>query len=118
MTKSCTWLQSVFQSDSGCIRYGTSRCSLPCTEAGWAQALNGALQAKLNAQGAPSISRFGSTFAPGDKVIQQVNNYDKEVFNGDVGHIVAIDLEEGSLQVDFEGRSVGYELRELDELSL
>lgn len=47
-----------------------------------------------------------------------MNNYDKEVFNGDVGHIVAIDLEEGSLQVDFEGRSVGYELRELDELSL
>src|SRR5260364_171368 len=95
MTKSCTWLQSVFQSDSGCIRYGTSRCSLPCTEAGWGAGAEWC----STSQAEPSISRFGSTFAPGDKVIQQVNNYDKEVFNGDVGHIVAIDLEEGSLQV-------------------
>ncbi len=83
-----------------------------------AHALNSALQEKLNSEAAPKIHRFGSTFAPGDKVIQQLNNYDKDVFNGDIGHIAAIDLEEGCLQVDFEGRLVVYEFSELDELSL
>src|SRR5260363_408271 len=118
MTKSCTWLQSVFQSDSGCIRYGTSRCSLPCTEAGWGAGAEWCSTSQAERARCTEHQPFRFYLAPGDKVIQQVNNYDKEVFNGDVGHIVAIDLEEGSLQVDFEGRSVGYELRELDELSL
>ncbi len=50
--------------------------------------------------------------------VQQVNNYDKEVFNGDVGRISQIDLEEGIVHVDFDGRTVGYAVSELDELSL
>jgi len=64
------------------------------------------------------VTRFGTSFAPGDKVLQTVNNYDKEVFNGDIGRIVAVDLEEGSLTVEFEERLVPYDFGELDELSL
>jgi exodeoxyribonuclease V alpha subunit len=64
------------------------------------------------------VTRFGWTYAPGDKVIQLVNNYDKEVFNGDIGRIAAIDEEEGLVQVEVDGRRVDYELGELDELSL
>ena len=52
-----------------------------------ARALNVALQAALNPDAQPRIERFGSTYAPGDKVIQLVNDYDKEVFNGDIGRI-------------------------------
>jgi exodeoxyribonuclease V alpha subunit len=66
----------------------------------------------------PRIERFGWTYAPGDKVIQLVNDYDKEVFNGDIGRIQTIDVEEGRLTIDFEGRSVAYETGELDEVAL
>jgi hypothetical protein len=66
----------------------------------------------------PKITRFGSSFAPGDKVIQMINNYDKDVFNGDIGKIDRMDLEEGRLFIDFDGRTVAYEFGELDELSL
>jgi len=83
-----------------------------------ARALNVALQALLNPAAQPRIERFGWTYAPGDKVIQLVNNYDKEVFNGDIGRIEAIDTEEGLLRIDFDGRRVGYELGELDEIAL
>jgi exodeoxyribonuclease V alpha subunit len=83
-----------------------------------ARSLNAELQKLLNDKGEPKVSRFGTTFAPGDKVIQTVNDYDKEVFNGDIGRIAAVDLEEGTLQVDFDGRSVEYEFGELDEVSL
>lgn len=83
-----------------------------------ARSLNAELQMKLNEKGEPKITRFGTTFAPGDKVIQTVNNYDKEVFNGDIGQIMAIDQEEGDLQVDYDGRTVEYEFGELDEVSL
>lgn len=83
-----------------------------------ARSLNAELQMKLNEKGEPKITRFGTTFAPGDKVIQTVNNYDKEVFNGDIGQIMAIDQEEGALQVDYDGRTVEYEFGELDEVSL
>jgi exodeoxyribonuclease V alpha subunit len=83
-----------------------------------ARSLNAELQLKLNEKGEPKVARFGTTFAPGDKVIQTVNNYDKEVFNGDIGQILAIDVEEGSLQVDYDGRTVEYEFGELDEVSL
>ncbi len=47
-----------------------------------------------------------------------MNNYDKEVFNGDIGRITAIDIEQGTVLVDYEGREVEYETGELDELSL
>ena len=64
------------------------------------------------------MTRFGWTYAPGDKVIQTVNNYDKDVFNGDIGQVTQVDAEAGVVTVDFEGRSVTYELGELDEVSL
>ncbi len=83
-----------------------------------ARSLNMELQQKLNGAAEPKITMFGTTFSPGDKVIQTVNNYDKEVFNGDIGTIVGIDSEEGLLTVDFDGREVGYEFGELDEVSL
>jgi exodeoxyribonuclease V alpha subunit len=51
-------------------------------------------------------------------VLQHVNNYDKEVFNGDIGRIRRIDLDEGMVHVEFEGREVEYAYGELDELSL
>ena len=53
-----------------------------------------------------------------DRVLQLRNNYDKDVFNGDVGRIEHIDLEEGEIRVEFEGRSVSYEFSDLDELTL
>ncbi|MFH0810401.1 MAG: ATP-dependent RecD-like DNA helicase [Pseudomonadota bacterium] len=83
-----------------------------------ARSLNVELQQRLNPNGEPRVARFGTTFAPGDKVIQTVNNYDKEVFNGDIGQITAIDQEEGLLRIDFDGRPVEYEFGELDEVSL
>jgi exodeoxyribonuclease V alpha subunit len=82
------------------------------------RALNAELQRRLNGHSEPKITRFGATFAPGDKVIQRVNNYDKEVFNGDIGKIVKIDLDDNQLFVDYEGRAVAYEFGELDEVSL
>ena len=60
-----------------------------------ARSLNAELQQRLNPKGEPTVTRFGTTFAPGDKVIQTVNNYDKEVFNGDIGRIETVDPEEG-----------------------
>ena len=83
-----------------------------------AHSLNMELQKVLNSTGEPAITRFGTTFAPGDKIIQLVNNYDKEVFNGDIGRITVIDQEEGLVQVDYEGREVEYEFGELDEIAL
>jgi exodeoxyribonuclease V alpha subunit len=83
-----------------------------------ARALNAELQHVLNEKGEPRVTRFGTTFAPGDKIIQTVNNYDKEVFNGDIGRIMEIDEEEALLKVDYDGRTVEYEFGELDEVSL
>ena len=83
-----------------------------------ARSLNVMLQQALNKDSAPSVVRFGTTFAPGDKIIQTVNNYDKEVFNGDIGQILTVDLEEGLLQADYDGRTVDYEFGELDEVAL
>lgn len=81
--------------------------------------LNTLLQSVLNAPAdEPETSRFGTTFRPGDKVLQTVNNYDKEVFNGDIGRITKVDLEEQILRVDFDGSAVTYDFDELDELSL
>jgi exodeoxyribonuclease V alpha subunit len=60
-----------------------------------ARALNVVLQQALNPDATPRVSRFGWTYAPGDKVIQTVNNYDKDVFNGDIGHVAQVDAEKG-----------------------
>ncbi|SDX87803.1 SF1B family DNA helicase RecD2 [Nitrosomonas halophila] len=83
-----------------------------------ARSLNIELQQRLNGSSEPKVTRYGSIYAPGDKVIQQVNNYDKEVFNGDIGSVVSIDVEESLLQIKFDDRTVDYEFNELDEISL
>ena len=81
-------------------------------------ALNVELQRRLNAGHGETISRFGWTYARGDKVVQTVNNYDKDVFNGDVGLISRLDREESAVHVSYDGREVIYQFGELDELSL
>ncbi|MEW6218427.1 MAG: ATP-dependent RecD-like DNA helicase [Thermodesulfobacteriota bacterium] len=78
--------------------------------------LNSRLQEVLNPRGATLGGR--SVFRVGDKVMQIRNNYDKEVFNGDLGLVQAMDREEGTLTVSFDGRRVTYELSELSELVL
>lgn len=83
-----------------------------------ARALNADLQQQLNPAAEPRVTRFGTTFAPGDKVIQTENNYTREVFNGDIGCISQVDEDLGVVRVDFDGRSVEYEFSDLDELSL
>jgi len=82
------------------------------------RSLNSILQAKLNPNSEPKINRFGTTFAPGDKIIQNVNNYDKDVFNGDIGIISKIDLEESEIKINFDNRVVIYDFDELDEVAL
>ena len=83
-----------------------------------ARSLNLELQQRLNPPGEARIERFGWVFAAGDKVMQTENNYTKDVFNGDVGIVARVDLAEGELAVDFDGREVSYEFGELDELVL
>jgi len=83
-----------------------------------ARALNIELQRALNPPGAERVERFGWTFGPGDKVMQVANDYERDVFNGDLGLITALDMEEGALTVSFEGRAVEYGFGELDELVL
>jgi len=79
--------------------------------------LNRRLQEALN-PGSTSVTRGSMHFRTGDKVMQMVNNYEKEVFNGDIGIISSIDPEENVLSVRFDERSVDYEPDELDEISL
>jgi exodeoxyribonuclease V alpha subunit len=81
-----------------------------------ARSLNIELQAALNPAGDQKIERFGWTFAPGDKVMQIQNDYDKEVYNGDIGYIDGVDLDDGELVAGFDGRSVTYAFGELDTL--
>ena len=83
-----------------------------------ARSLNIELQAVLNPSGDNKVERFGSTFAPGDKVMQNENDYDKEVFNGDIGYVVGVDLNESELTASFDGRTVTYLFGELDTLVL
>ena len=82
--------------------------------------LNAALQAALNPGGAgvAEVMRGGRVFRAGDRVMQIRNNYDKEVFNGDIGRIARIDLEEQVAVVTVDGRPVSYDFSELDELVL
>ena len=83
-----------------------------------ARALNIELQNALNPPGEVRIERFGWTFCPGGKVMQIENDYDKEVYNGDLGVVSRLDMEESELTADFEGRDVVYGFAELDELVL
>ena len=80
-------------------------------------ALNKALQEALNPKGtSPELVRGERVYRRGDKVMQLKNDYDKLVFNGDIGVILAIDPQEGVLQVDFDGKIAGYDRGELDQL--
>lgn len=79
--------------------------------------LNIELQNALNPAG-PSLARGGYTFRQGDKVMQIRNNYDKNVFNGDIGYITAVDTNERTLTVTFDSRLVEYDITELDEIVL
>ncbi len=81
-----------------------------------ARSLNIELQAALNPAGDRKVERFGWTFAPGDKVMQIENDYDKEVYNGDIGFVTGVDPEEGELTASFDGRPVTYSFGELDTL--
>jgi len=81
-----------------------------------ARSLNIELQAALNPAGEKKVERFGWTFAPGDKVMQIENDYDKDVYNGDIGMIEDVDLDEGEIAVMFDGRTVMFAYGELDML--
>jgi exodeoxyribonuclease V alpha subunit len=81
-------------------------------------ALNARLQATLNPPGPQTAERLvgGRVFRAGDRVMQIRNNYDKDVFNGDMGRVAAIDLEDQVLSVSMDGHAVAYDFLELDEL--
>ena len=81
-----------------------------------ARSLNIELQAALNPAGERKIERFGWTFAAGDKVMQIENDYDKEVYNGDIGQVADVDPEAGELTARFDGREHVYGFGELDAL--
>lgn len=84
------------------------------------QALNELLQERLNplARAGAEIVRGRVRFRPGDRVLQLKNNYDKDVFNGDLGWITEVDPDEGELAAEIDGRIVPYDVTELDELAL
>jgi len=79
--------------------------------------LNTELQRQLN-PAKEELIKGGRTFKKGDKVMQIRNNYDKDVYNGDIGRITKIDAEEQEVTVNFDGRFLGYDFSELDELVL
>ena len=81
-----------------------------------ARSLNIELQAALNPARDRKVERFGWTFAPGDKIMQIENDYDKDVYNGDIGYIDDVDPDAGELNASFDGRSVTYGFGELDTL--
>jgi exodeoxyribonuclease V alpha subunit len=94
-------------------------CPTTRGEAGTRQ-LNSLLQQILNpaTPGKAELARGGSTLRVGDRVIQQVNDYQREVFNGDLGTIASIDLEEQEVVVQFAERQVSYDYADLSELAL
>ena len=119
-----TAVQRILELVKTCIpkRFGLSSirdiqvlCPMNCGGVG-ARSLNIELQAALNPAGERKVERFGWTFAPGDKVMQIVNDYDKEVYNGDIGYIDDVDPDAGELVASFDGRSVTYGFGELDTL--
>ena len=81
-----------------------------------ARNLNVELQQILNPNPAATVERFGWKFSPGDRVMETQNDYDRDVFNGDLGSVVRIDEEDGSLITAFDGREVVYPFGELDTL--
>jgi len=81
-----------------------------------ARSLNIELQKALNPAGERKVERFGWTFAPGDKVMQIENDYDKEVYNGDIGYVDDVDPDASEMTASFDGRAVTYGFGELDTL--
>ena len=81
------------------------------------ESLNTVLQEAVNPKG-KTIQRFGRNYRIGDRVMQVRNNYDKDVFNGDIGMITTINEEEQSVVVDMDSNAISYEFAELDELVL
>ena len=79
--------------------------------------LNVELQKALNPTG-DAVVRGGTTFRVGDRVMQLRNNYDKDVYNGDVGFIQSVEPESRTVVVTFDGRPVSYDAGDLDELVL
>ena len=82
-----------------------------------ANSLNMSIQQRVNPTG-NGLTRAGFVFRKGDRVLQLKNDYTKEVFNGDIGLITAVNMEDRTLTVSFDGKAVEYESTELDELSL
>ena len=82
--------------------------------------LNDRLQETLNppANNKPERRLFGTVFRLGDKVMQTQNNYDKDVYNGDIGFIQSMDVIEQNVSVNFDGRTVTFDWSEADQLSL
>jgi exodeoxyribonuclease V alpha subunit len=79
--------------------------------------LNMSLQKELNS-GTDEIARAGKLFKVGDKVLQTRNNYDRDVYNGDIGRIRTIDRESQELKIDYDGKIVAYDFTDLDEIVL
>ena len=84
-----------------------------------ARSLNVDLQKALNPPTDENfVERFGYTYRVGDKVMQTDNDYDKEVFNGDVGYVRHIEPNLQEMVIEFDGRPVEYQFGELDEIAL
>jgi exodeoxyribonuclease V alpha subunit len=83
-----------------------------------ARSLNIELQKAINPPGAVRVERFGFAFGAGDKVMQIVNDYDKEVYNGDIGRIVSVDPDKAELVIRFDERDISYRFDELDQVVL
>jgi exodeoxyribonuclease V alpha subunit len=83
-----------------------------------ARSLNIELQKAINPPGAVRVERFGFAFGAGDKVMQIVNDYDKEVYNGDIGRIVSVDSDKAELVIRFDERDISYRFDELDQVVL
>jgi exodeoxyribonuclease V alpha subunit len=83
-------------------------------------ALNERLQEKLNPPANNKLERklYGTVFRLGDKVMQTQNNYDKDVYNGDIGFVRSIDVVEQTLILDFDGRTATYDWSDADQLTL
>jgi len=83
-----------------------------------ARSLNVELQKLLNPHAEPVVERFGSAFGVGDKVMQIENDYDKDVYNGDIGFVRSIDAAAGEMVIEFDARPVAYDFGELDRVVL
>lgn len=82
------------------------------------RSLNVALQKALNPFSNITLSKFGQNYAVGDKVMQTENNYDQDVFNGDMGIIDSINEEEQEVVINFDGKNVTYDYSDLDQITL